>query len=97
MDRSGTLVRETRDRRRQLRELGQGRADETRGATQPAEGAEGQGIGQALLNAAEAAAGEHGAQTITLHVFSTNSRARRLYERSGYDGELIRYIKPISE
>ena len=62
-----------------------------------AEGAEGKGIGQALLNTAETAAGEHGAQTITLHVFSTNSRARRLYERSGYDGELIRYIKPISD
>ncbi len=62
-----------------------------------AEGAEGRGIGQALLNTAEDAAKEHGALTITLHVFSTNDRARRFYERAGYDGELIRYIKPIAD
>ena len=62
-----------------------------------AEGAEGRGIGQALLNTAEDAARKRGAQTITLHVFSTNARARRFYERAGYDGELIRYIKPIAD
>jgi ribosomal protein S18 acetylase RimI-like enzyme len=28
-----------------------------------------------------------------LHVFATNERARRLYERAGFDGELLRYIK----
>jgi ribosomal protein S18 acetylase RimI-like enzyme len=56
---------------------------------------EGKGIGQALLAAAEEDAGRHGARTMTLHVISTNTRARRFYERSGYDGELIRYIKPI--
>ncbi|MFQ5547665.1 MAG: GNAT family N-acetyltransferase [Woeseia sp.] len=57
--------------------------------------AEGKGIGQALLSAAEEAARDRGAQTMTLNVISTNSRARRFYERSGYDGELIRYIKRI--
>ncbi len=62
-----------------------------------AEGAEGKGIGRALLNTAEDAARKHGAQTITLHVFSTNARARQFYERAGYDGELIRYIKPIAD
>ena len=57
--------------------------------------AEGKGIARALLGTAEKEAEQRGAQTMTLHVFSTNSRARRFYERSGYDGELIRYIKPI--
>lgn len=58
-------------------------------------GVEGQGIGQLLLRAAEEDANAHGAKTITLHVFANNKRARRFYERSGYDGELMRYIKPI--
>jgi ribosomal protein S18 acetylase RimI-like enzyme len=62
-----------------------------------ADGVEGQGIGQMLLRAAEEEAVANGAQTITLHVFATNKRARKLYERSGYDGELVRYIKPIGE
>ncbi len=57
--------------------------------------AEGKGIARALLIAAEQEAERHGAQTMTLHVISTNTRARRFYERSGYDGEMIRYIKPI--
>ncbi|MFQ5983735.1 MAG: GNAT family N-acetyltransferase, partial [Woeseiaceae bacterium] len=62
-----------------------------------AEGAEGVGIGQALLRTAEEEAGKHGARTMTLHVFSTNARARRFYGQAGYDGELIRYIKPIAD
>jgi len=60
-----------------------------------ANGVEGHGIGQMLLRAAEEEAVVHGAQTITLHVFSSNKRARGFYERSGYDGELMRYIKPL--
>lgn len=59
------------------------------------DGVEGQGVGQLLLRAAEEDAIAHGAKTITLHVFANNKRARRFYERSGYDGELMRYIKPI--
>ena len=62
-----------------------------------AKGAEGKGIARALLDIAEDEARRHGAQTMTLHVFSTNARARRFYERSGYDGEIIRYIKPIAD
>ena len=38
------------------------------------EGAEGTGVGQALLTAAEAEAKAHGAQAITLHVFAVNTR-----------------------
>ncbi len=61
------------------------------------EGAEGMGVGQALLAAAESEARTQGAQTITLHVFASNTRARRFYEQSGYDGELLRYIKELAE
>jgi len=61
------------------------------------EGAEGMGVGQALLAAAESEARTQGAQTMTLHVFASNSRARGFYEQSGYDGELLRYIKELAE
>jgi ribosomal protein S18 acetylase RimI-like enzyme len=58
--------------------------------------AEGRGIARALLDRAEHAAREKGALTMTLHVFTVNERARRLYERAGYDGELMRYIKHLA-
>ncbi len=61
------------------------------------EGAEGLGVGQALLAAAEDEARVKGARTITLHVFGVNTRARDFYEKSGYDGELIRYIKALAD
>lgn len=61
------------------------------------EGAEGLGVGQALLAAAENEARSKGARTITLHVFGVNTRARDFYEKSGYDGELIRYIKALAD
>ena len=57
--------------------------------------AEGKGVAKALLAAAESAAAAEGALTMTLHVFARNTRARTFYERVGYDGELIRYIKHI--
>jgi len=59
--------------------------------------AEGKGVAKALLAAAEEEAVRQGAQTMTLNVICTNVRARRFYERSGYDGEMIRYIKPIGD
>lgn len=59
--------------------------------------AEGRGIGKALLATAEESAKAHGALTMTLHVFAVNERARGLYERAGYDGELMRYIKPLGD
>lgn len=57
--------------------------------------AEGSGVGRALLAAAEDEAKAHGAKSITLHVFARNTRARGFYEKSGYDGELLRYIKEL--
>jgi ribosomal protein S18 acetylase RimI-like enzyme len=60
------------------------------------ETAEGQGVGQALLDAAENNAGRHGAKSMSLHVFASNTRARQFYERNDYNGELLRYIKDIT-
>jgi len=58
--------------------------------------AEGQGIAKALIQMIEQAVREQGARSITLHVFASNTRARAVYERLGYNGELIRYIKHLS-
>lgn len=61
-----------------------------------AEGRERQGVGDLLLRSVEAAARERGAETMTLHVFANNRRARAFYEKCGFDGELVRYIKPLA-
>lgn len=45
--------------------------------------AEGRGVGQRLLAAAEAWASARGCRSLTLHVFPENTRARELYERQG--------------
>ena len=55
--------------------------------------AEGSSAGKALLRAAEQNAREHGAQAMTLHVISSNERARAIYEHCGYQNEMLRYIK----
>ena len=57
--------------------------------------AEGHGIATALMRETDAMAVKRGADCISLHVFSDNTRARSLYERHGYHGELMRYYKPI--
>ena len=62
-----------------------------------AAGCEGQGVGAALLDVAERDARAPGAETMTLHVFAVNERARRLYEKAGYEGELMRYIKALDD
>jgi ribosomal protein S18 acetylase RimI-like enzyme len=46
--------------------------------------AQGQGVGQALLEAAAAEAANRGARRLTLRVLSPNAPARRLYERCGF-------------
>ncbi len=57
------------------------------------QGFEGRGVGTTLLAAAEAEAARRGAQSLTLHVFTKNYRAHRLYEALGYDSEVQRCIK----
>jgi ribosomal protein S18 acetylase RimI-like enzyme len=62
-----------------------------------AKAAEGMGVGKALLVTAENNAKALGAQSMTLHVFAVNTRARAVYERAGYGGELMRYIKHLDD
>ena len=59
--------------------------------------ADGHGVGRRLLEAAEDEATRGGALSMTLHVFANNERARSVYDRSGYDGELLRYVKPLTD
>ncbi len=61
-----------------------------------AKSAEGTGLGTRLLRSAEQYAIDNNAKTMTLHVFSLNEKARRLYEKTGFDSELIRYSKPLA-
>lgn len=56
---------------------------------------EGRGIGRALLAWAEDWAREHGAAALTLNVFPGNTRARALYERNGYQTDLLRLVRPL--
>jgi ribosomal protein S18 acetylase RimI-like enzyme len=57
--------------------------------------AAGRGVGRALVEAMEREARTRGATALTLHVFANNARARALYEHAGFEGELLRYIKPL--
>jgi ribosomal protein S18 acetylase RimI-like enzyme len=59
------------------------------------EAAEGTGVGRALMAHAERWARDRRLPLITLNVFAANERARRLYERAGFEVELLKYAKPI--
>lgn len=56
---------------------------------------EGNGVGKALLAHAEAWARAHHCQLVTLAVFPGNTRARALYEATGYAPDLLRLAKPL--
>jgi ribosomal protein S18 acetylase RimI-like enzyme len=58
--------------------------------------AEGNGVGRALMEHAENWARQRGHSRITLSVFETNRRAQKLYERTGFEVEMRRYVKPLS-
>ena len=57
--------------------------------------AEGQGIGRALLKAAEEWARTKLYSKLTLAVFRDNERAKQFYERQGWRPELETWYKPI--
>ncbi|MEO7963945.1 MAG: GNAT family N-acetyltransferase, partial [Gemmatimonadaceae bacterium] len=57
--------------------------------------AEGQGLGKALLDTADAWALALGYDRLTLFVFEGNSRARSAYERAGYRADLVRYRRDL--
>ena len=60
-----------------------------------ARSAEGQGVGRALLDAADNWAATQQYGHITLNVFTTNERARGLYHHLGFEPELVKYRKSI--
>jgi GNAT superfamily N-acetyltransferase len=55
----------------------------------------GRGIGSQLMEHAERWAAERGAVAMELHVWSTNTSARQLYERRGYVTRLMRMEREI--
>jgi ribosomal protein S18 acetylase RimI-like enzyme len=58
--------------------------------------AEGRGAGKALMQAAEDWARANSLPYLTLNVFSSNARARVLYERLGYAPDtVIKYLKVL--
>ena len=55
--------------------------------------AEGTGVGRALMAYAEAWTAKRGLPLLTLNVFDRNARARRFYEQSGFEVEMVKYAK----
>jgi len=55
--------------------------------------ARGTGLGKRLMEHCEQRVRDLGAQSLTLHVFARNERARALYAIQEFDEELIRAIK----
>jgi GNAT superfamily N-acetyltransferase len=57
---------------------------------------DGRGIGHALLAHAEAWACKNRCKLLTLSVFPGNSRARALYEHTGFGADLLRMAKSVA-
>jgi GNAT superfamily N-acetyltransferase len=57
--------------------------------------AEGTGAGRALIAYAEDWTRRRGLSLMTLNVFAGNERARRFYERAGFEVEMLKYAKRI--
>jgi ribosomal protein S18 acetylase RimI-like enzyme len=55
------------------------------------------GIGSALLDAAERALRDRGAETVALNVMADNEDARRFYRRHGYDPYRVELEKSLDE
>ena len=56
---------------------------------------EGQGVGSALMRAAEEWARSNGFRHLTLNVFEANGRAREIYEHLGFRVETLHYVKVL--
>lgn len=57
--------------------------------------AEGRGVGAALIDASMDWARAEGFDKLTLSVFVGNERAKRVYERHGFEPEILRYTKRL--
>jgi len=58
---------------------------------------EGQGVGRALMSAADVWARKRGYRFVTLSVFPDNRRALALYERLGFRTDVLRMLKALDE
>jgi ribosomal protein S18 acetylase RimI-like enzyme len=58
--------------------------------------AEGTGVGRALISYAEQWTTRRGLSLMTLNVFAGNDRARRFYDRAGFEVEMLKYAKRIA-
>ena len=56
---------------------------------------EGQGIGRAMMAKAEEWAAQQGYGLLTLYVFAGNARAQQMYEKFGYQKEVIKFAKVV--
>jgi ribosomal protein S18 acetylase RimI-like enzyme len=56
---------------------------------------EGRGVGKALMAAGEEWARNNRFRWLTLNVFTHNTRARKLYEKLGYEEDTIKYLKEL--
>jgi ribosomal protein S18 acetylase RimI-like enzyme len=73
-----------------------GAADAYIGELVTAAGAEGRGVGRAMLDRAEQWARERGYERITLETGARNTRALRLYEHLGWEPEDVRLSKSLT-
>ena len=62
-----------------------------------APGAEGRGVGRALMAAAEEWSRARGHRLLTLNVFDGNTRARKLYDALGFAPDTVRMVKVLKE
>jgi ribosomal protein S18 acetylase RimI-like enzyme len=60
-----------------------------------AQSQEGRGVGRMLLDQAEAWTQEKGYDRLKLHVFVENRRAAQIYEKFGYEQDVIQYVKRL--
>ena len=56
---------------------------------------EGTGVGRALIAYAEQWTTRRGLSLMTLNVFAGNERARRFYDRAGFEVEMLKYARRI--
>ncbi len=56
---------------------------------------EGRGVGRMLLDSAEEWARGKGYRLLSLYVFAGNTRAKLIYEKFGFQPEVVKYVKPI--
>ena len=60
-----------------------------------ADGAEGRGVGRALMAAGESWSRGRGHRLLSLNVFEANTRARALYERLGFATDTMKLVKVL--